>query len=298
LGNKTTNAKGNGFRTPAARPMQEQPSAKPTSPRMRRSKVKVLQSEPETLAADTEREIEFMPPREVPLPDHPEDWPIDQSYPQFKGRNLTRGWYSEFAPKRNGNDDDDSDMSDFDEKVRKCEKDQAEKKAKQHAVIKSKPVPTQRNPLADRAPPTLAARKASSALGSRAPSVRSFTAPTASTKARVPGMLASKKPVVGSTLAGNARHAAARAASNTTLGYSRGRAVSGAARRLDDIHKRPEIRPSGSQLPFGDGNTSLDQLLGLSLDDDREDDDLGARKQVRFDEDEALDNFQLEIPEF
>ena len=263
---------------------------------MRRSKVKVLQSEPETLAADSEREIEYMPPREVPLPDLPEEWPLDQSYPQFQGRNLTRGWYSEFAPKRY--DDDDSELSDFDEKVRKFEKDQAQKKAKQHVVVKSKPVPTKRNPLAERAPPTLAARKASSALGSRAPSVRSFAAPTASTKARVPGMLASKKPVVGSTFVGNTRHAAARAASNTTLGYSRGRAASGVARGLDDIHKKPEIRPSGSQLPFGDGNTSLDQLIGLSLEDDREDDDLGGRKDVRHDEDEALDDFQLEVPEF
>jgi hypothetical protein len=264
---------------------------------MRRSKVKVLQSEPETLAPDAEREVEYMPPREIPLPDHPEDFQLDQSFPQFQGRNLTRGWYSEFAPKRD--DDDDSEMSDFDEKVRKFEKDQAEKKAKQHAVVKSKPVPTKRNPLAERAPPTLAARKASSALGSRTPTVRSFAAPTASTKARVPGVLASKKPVLGSTFTGNTRHAAARAASNTTLGYSRGRAVSGAARRLDDIHKKPETRPSGSQLPFGDGNTSLDHLLGLSLEDDREDDDdLGGRKNVRFAEDEALDDFQLEVPEF
>lgn len=295
LGNKTTNAKGNGLRTPAARPMQEQPSAKPTSPRMRRSKVKVLQSEPETLAADAEREIEFMPPREIPLPDHPEEWPLDQSYPQFQGKNLTRGWYSEFAPKRD--DDEDSEMSDFDEKVRKLENDQAEKKAKQHAVVKSKPVPTKRNTLAERVPPTLAARKASAALGSRVPSVRSFAAPTASTKARVPGMLASKKPVPGTTLAGNTRHAAARAASNTTLGYSRGRAVSGAARRLDDIHKKPENRSPGSQLPFGNGDTSLDRLLGLSLEDDREDDDLGGRTGVHAEEDEALDDFQLEVPE-
>jgi hypothetical protein len=113
-------------------------------------------------------------------------------------------------------------------------------------------------------------------------------------------MLASKKPVVGSTIIGNNRHAAARAASNTTLGYSRGRAVSGAARRLDDIYKKPDTRSSASQLPFGDGNTSLDRLLGLSLEDDRDDDDedLSGRKNVRFAEDEALEDFQLEVPEF
>lgn len=259
---------------------------------MRRSKVKVLQSEPETIAADAEREVEYMPPREIPLPDHPEDWPLDQSYPQFKGKNFTRGWYSEFAPKRD--EDDDSEMSDFDEKLQKAEK---ERKLKQHAVVRSNPVPTKRNPLAERIPSTLAARKASAALGSRASAPRSFAAPTAATKARVPGMLASRKPVAGSTMTGNTRHAAARAASNTTLGYSRGRAVSGAARRLDNIHKKPENRTSSSQLPFGNGNTSLDQLLGLSLEDDSEDDDLGGRAGAPSDENEALDDFQLEVPE-
>jgi hypothetical protein len=276
--------------------MQEQPSAKPTSPRMRRSKVKVLQSEPETLIADAEREIEYIPPREIPLPDHPEDWPVDQTYPQFQGKNFTRGWYSEFASKRD--EDEDSEMSDFDEKVRNAEKEQAKRKAKQHAVVRSKPVPTMRNPLAERAPTTIAARKASSALGSRSSGTRSFAAPTAATKARAPGMLTSRKPFAGSTLTGNTRHAAARAASNTTLGYSKGRAVSGAARSLNDIHKKPVGRSSSSQLPFGGGNTSLDQLLGLSLEDDGEDDELGGEMNTHSHEDEALDDFHLEVPEF
>jgi hypothetical protein len=266
--------------------MQEQPSAKPTSPRMRRSKVKVLQSEPEAQHADAEREIEFMPPREIPLPDHPEDLSHDRTYPQFKGENFTRGWYSEFAPTRD--DDQDSEMSDFDEKVRKLEKRQAERKAKQHAPVMSKPVPTKRNPLADRAPSTVSARSASSALGMRSTSARSFAAPTAATKSRAP-----RKPTISSTMTGNTRHAAARAASNTTLGYSRGRAVSGAARRLDDIHKKPDDADR-SDKPKG-GSTFLDQLIGLSLqDDDCEDDNLGGRMEVHQEEDE--DDFQLEVP--
>ncbi|KAM0721665.1 hypothetical protein Q7P37_002590 [Cladosporium fusiforme] len=293
LGNKTTNARANAFQTPAAPPVQDQLSAKPTSPRMRRSKVKVLQSQVETQDVDAEREVEYMPPREVPLPDHPEDWPLDRSYPQFQGKNFTRGWYSEFASKRD--DDDDSELSDFDEKVRNLEK----QKAKQQTVIKAKPVPTNRKPLAERAPSTIVARKASSALGSRGTGPRSFAAPTAATKARVPGLLASRKPMLASTTSGNSRHTAARAASNTTLGYSKGRAVSGAARRpLEDIHKKPEPQTSTSSAPFSSG-TSLDQLLGLSLEDDREDDELGARADplADEDEDEALKDFQLDAPE-
>ena len=272
--------------------MQEQPSAKPTSPRMRRSKVKVLQSEPETQHDDAEREIEFMPPREIPLPDHPEDLSHDRTYPQFKGENFTRGWYSEFAATRD--DDQDSEMSDFDEKVRKLEKRQAERKAKQHAPVASKPVPTKRNPLADKAPSTVAARKASSALGMRSTSARSFAAPTAATKSRAPSVPASRKPTISSTMTGNTRHAAARAASNTTLGYSRGRAVS--ARRLDDIHKKPDDTTSSDKpKPSVGGSTFLDQLIGLSLEDEgSEDDNLGGRMEVHAEEDE--DDFQLEVP--
>lgn len=254
--------------------------------------MKVLQSEPETLAPEAEREIEYMPPREIPLSDHPDDYSLDQNFPQFQGKNFTRGWYSESARKHK--DDDDSDMSDLDEKIQKLERDQAEKKAKQHTVVRSKPIPAKRDPLTNKAPSTLAARKASSALGSRSSGAPSFAAPTAATKARVPGILSSRKPILGSTSTGNARHAAARAASKTTLGYARGRAVSGAARRLDDIHKKPEHK---SSLPFGDGNTSLDQLLGLSLEDDREDDDLCGGGDLRGGEDDALDEFQLEVPE-
>lgn len=263
---------------------------------MRRSKVKVLQSEVESKDVDAEREVEYMPPREVPLPDHPEDWPQDRTYQQFQGKNFTRGWYSEFAPKRD--EDDDSELSDFDEKVQKLEKERA-RKAKQQTVLKAKPVPTSRNPLAEKAPSTMAARKASSALGSRSTGPRNFSAPTAATKARVPGLLASRKPVLASTANGNARHPAARAASNTTLGYSKGRAVSGAARRpLDDIHKKPDTQSSTSPMPFASGN-NLDQLLGLSLEDDREDDDLGAKADplADEDEDEALKDFQLDAPE-
>lgn len=273
--------------------MQEQPSAKPTSPRMRRSKVKVLQSEPEAQHADAEREIEFMPPREVPLPDHPEDLSHDRTYPQFKGENFTRGWYSEFAATRD--DDEDGEMSDFDEKVRRLEKRQAERKAKQHAPVMSKPVPTKRNPLADKAPSTVAARKASSALGMRSTSARSFAAPTAATKSRAPSVPASRKPTISSTMTGNSRHAAARAASNTTLGYSRGRAVS--ARRLDDIHKKPDDATSSDlPKPSVGGSTFLDQLINLSLEDGGGDDDdnFGGKLEVHPEEDE--DDFQLEVP--
>lgn len=85
-------------------------------------------------------------------------------------------------------------------------------------------------------------------------------------------------------MSGNSRHAAARAASNTTLGYSKGRAVSSASRRLEDIHKKPQDVAPGLQLPF----------LGLSLEDNRED---GIVGEVDAHEEDALDEFQLDAPE-
>lgn len=234
-----------------------------------------------------------MPPREVPLPDYPDDcWPNDRTYPQFEGKNFTRGWWSEYAPKKHFDEADDH--KEFVAKLEKLEKQEAEEKAKKaHAVVKAKPVPTKQDPLKNKAPSTIAARKASSALGSRTGGVPSFAAPTAAAKARAPGPLASKKPVTGASATGNIRHTAARAASNTTLGYSKGRSVSAVARRpLDQIHQKQEEKPATTVMPFG-GGTTLDQLLGLSLQDDTEDDELGG-KPPSSNEDDALDDFQLD----
>ena len=204
-----------------------------------------------------------MAPREIPLPDHPDDcWPNDRRYTQLEGKNFTRGWFSEYAAKKDGGDE--SELSDFDEKVRKLE-DKEEKK--RNAVVKAKPMPTKTNPLAEKAPSTVAARKASSALGSRTGGVPSFAAPTAAARAKAPTALASRKPMTGPSAIANPRHTAARAASNTTLGYSKGRSVSAAARRpLGDIHKRDDSKPMTTPMPFG-GGTTLDRLLGLSLAD-------------------------------
>ena len=70
LGNKTTNVKATAFQTPAP-PTQEKQSAKPTSPRFQRARVKVQEAEAEVAEDGREEwEIEYMPPREVPLPDY------------------------------------------------------------------------------------------------------------------------------------------------------------------------------------------------------------------------------------
>ncbi|KAK4898823.1 hypothetical protein LTR27_003554 [Elasticomyces elasticus] len=283
LGNKTTNAKAL-LQTPAG--ITTKPSAtKPTSPRLRRGKVKIYTAESDPLdnAVEEEREIEYMPPREVPLPDHPEDcWPSDRTYPQFEGKNLTRGWYAEFGESKKVLESDE-EMSDFDEKCRKAEEG---RKAREATSV-------------ERRPGTVKAKGAASALSSIAlpkqKAVPSFAAPTAAARARVPTGTVAKRAGSGSTVGvGNSRHTAAKVASNTTLGYSKGRAVSASTRQpLSSIHEKPA---TGRDTAPAARNTTLDELLGMHSLSVREDvvgeDGFGGMPVE--DLDDGLDDFQLD----
>ena len=298
LGNKTTNAKATAFQTPAP-PTQEKPSAKPSSPRMRRAKIKVHEAEPETEGYAEEREIEFMPSREVPMPDHPDDWPADRTYPQFEGKNLTRGWFSEYDTRKG--DDENEEFSDFEGKLKRVEELNAKKKAQQQAkkttvVKKNTMVTTARDPLAAKPTQSLTARSAASAL-SKPFSTARFAAPTASAKARAPSTTTAKKP--NPAIAGNARHTVAKVASNSTLGYSKGRAVSASSRKpLLGVHREEPTQTTSPARP------SLNGLFGLhNLDIADEDADIGLGAPSNGvlggsdDEDEESHVFQLDTIE-
>ena len=293
LGIKTTNAKA--LQTPAAPATQDKvSSSKPTSPRLRRSKIKIheaISTEAENVLLDPEdREIEYMPPREVPLPDYPEDiWPHDRTYPQLEGENLTRGWWSEYAPKNRGHGDE-GETSDFEELCKK-----AGFRANKNAIqsTSSNPAPTN---------PNLTATKAVTALASKPLKPSGFAAPTAATKSRhtaIGSSAGSKKPA---QVLGNQRFAAAKAASNSTIGYSKGRAVSASSRmRLPETHSQPgttfnpnpqaEKRPTLDDVLYlgllggGAGSSENTELFGAMGDSDV------------LAEDEALENFQLDLGE-
>ncbi|KAK5133662.1 hypothetical protein LTR08_007516 [Meristemomyces frigidus] len=314
LGNKTTNAKALAFQTPgAAAPL----SAKPSSPRLRRAKVKIHQAESDPLADDAagEREIEYMPPRGVPLPDLPEDdWPTDKTFPQFEGGNLVRGWWSEFKGRKDGGEEE---LSDFEEKVRQAEARQVAGERKTAALAEKKDVQQRvRKPAAamPRAPSTLKSRNAASALSSTSTTTAnttratpSFAAPTAAAKARLPSApLASRKP----TPLASARHTSAKAASNTTLGYSAGRAVSAGARKpqLAGVFRQEPMTgyevvkkaPVASDV-FG-GPTKLEELLGmvaLGLGDESGEEGLGGLGgEIDCEEEDEEDEvFQLQAVE-
>ena len=303
LGNKTTNAKATFFHTPAP-PTQEKPSAaKHTSPRLRRAKIKIHEAEPDTADNEAEeREIEFMPPREVPLPDYPDDWPHDRTYPQFEGKNLTRGWWSEFGKQKD--DDESEEFSDFEEKLREME----ERERKQKAQQAKKALPaknsglqmTARDPLTAKPLQTLKSRSAASALSNsnKTSATPSFAVPTAAAKARLPSAVTSTKPGSAISAPDSSRHTAAKVASNSTLGYSKGRAVSATARKpLSELHSKPvptnESEKSSTQEAPINGRTALDDLFGLQ--DLNSDDDLGGNGLAGLmEEDEAFKDFQLD----
>lgn len=300
LGNKTTNAKA--LQTPALQlPLEDK--VKGSSPRLRRSKIKVhealdtahdvLNTHPE------ERAIEYMPPREVPLNNDPDDiLPLSMNLNALKGKNLTKGWWSEYSGK--AENDEDSELSDFEEKVRK-----AEAEHKKRDTQKSKPVT---KPSAGKAAPagptkfaptTVQARKAASVLSSRhttKAAVPSFTAPTAMAKARLAGsiMPAGRKPAPA---LGNSRFAAAKAASNSTIGYSKGRSVSATTRPpLSNLSSRPQAKSKVEEPNRG----TLDDLAGfgtMDLDDDEDGDSgFGVNRSgldVLLDDDEE-ELFQLD----
>lgn len=272
---------------------------------MRRARIKIHEAEATTTTEDgqAEREIEFMPPREVPLPDYPDEWPHDRTYPQFEGRNLTKGWWVEFA---GGKDGEEEELSDFEEKLKVVEARQKQERKKgemQTQLVKKSPAPktsalqkTARDPLTSKAPSTLKAKSAASLLShpvKQAPTtLPSFAAPTTTSKSRAPALVSGKK---SSTLTqpavGNPRHAAARVASNSTLGYSKGRAVSSGGGGRKVLERISDTHGAGarneSEAPR---RTALDDLFmetaGLDVGD-------GALSSLAEDDD-ALCDFQFE----
>ncbi|KAF2645698.1 hypothetical protein P280DRAFT_465484 [Massarina eburnea CBS 473.64] len=242
LGMKTTNAKATAFQTPAP------PSAKTqkASPRLRRPKVKIHQPEPVAAEEDDVPEIEYMPPKEVPLPDDMDDYlPRDWQFPMFQGKNATRGvWGAYHNPveadgRTKGEREFDEEIeagrkrrdAEFDKLFNaQWERDQDE--ASRYFGVEplkkaAPPSPTRPGDPKKKTHTGPSTSKAKSAVAALADTHKpNFAATTAASKSRVPdGFIPSKKaprPVVAPPAS---RHAAATAASKSTIGYAQGRAT-------------------------------------------------------------------------
>ncbi|KAJ4380289.1 hypothetical protein N0V86_004600 [Didymella sp. IMI 355093] len=263
---KTTNAKGKPFQTPA--PLASSAKTLKASPRLRRPKVKVHQPEVDAESEHDVPEIEYMPPKEVPLLDDMDDYiPRDWDFSVLSGPDAMRGITSAY---HNPTEDDGRTRGqrEFEESLardRKKRDDEFDKvfaaqMAKDDAETrryfgitepkKEAPKPTVKKTLAVRPATGLSTVRARSAATALAPIDRStprFGASTAA--ARVPtgiisGRKTSKTPVE-STTTRHARQASAAVSSKSTIGYAQGRAVrSGSAVRPPLSNVTKPVGPS------------------------------------------------------
>lgn len=324
MGAKTTNARGNAFQTPGKGSVKS--TQKPVSPRLRRPKVKIHQAEAVSAdAALEEPDIEYMPPRSVPLPDYPDNLHNLDYSAIFKRENMISDIWSGLRSPVKSEQEHEEAMA------------KAQKRSERQILraIAADPIlgngasslsPSTCDDEADvstnrskKGPSTLASKTAVAALSKPAPQRPRFAAPTASTKARAPlSVQVSKKP--SSVLPPSAKptadvnHAAATATSRSTLGYSKGRAVSASARKpISEAHRAEVVRRPATAVQQQDpikktgleyllqDDPELEEMLKRSIADAGQQDGIvdgvAAMGLIEEDEDELKD-FQLEVPEF
>lgn len=233
---KTTNAKSQAFQTPAPPPSSAK--TQKLSPRLRRPKVKVHQPEAEAESEDDVPEIEYMPPKEIPLLDDMDDYlPRDWNFPKIDHATMVRGIFQAY---HNPIEDDGRTRKqrEFEEEVQRDRKQRDEEfnkvfeaeMAGYDAEVRryyGMDRPTAASKPASSAPKrentgvsTIRARSAAAALSSV--SKPSSAAPPTATKSRMPTRLvSSKKPLAERSAS---RQAAATTASKSTIGYAQGRA--------------------------------------------------------------------------
>jgi len=288
---KTTNAKANAFQTPVplvnGKQAPPQSVQKPLSPRLRRARVKIHQAEPETSdateTANAEPEIEYMPPRSVPLPDYPspEDLPPLDYARIFDPETMFAQMAAYHADPLV--DDNGTRLSDRKLAQLRDESDRAIEREISQGLARD-PYMRQASSLLNPPPATLNSRSAASALARPTSAVPGFAAPTAATRAR-------KNVQSNERGAAGGAHAAAAAASRSTLGYSKGRSVSASKRPgLSPAHRAGVVKKAGgggaasvafgAVAPFG----QMRKAEGVHLIDEDEDAQLEEMLRRAFEE--------------
>jgi hypothetical protein len=267
------------------------------------------------------------------LPDHPSDdeFGPDKTFPQFAPENFNRGWASIYLDPIDDNGvslsdrreaaqtaavsrfTDDLLKKSLEESFASVERAVMEEIAflpsptkadfEEHHPLQKKPQAPVRRPTTKlSAPPTLAAKSAASVL--RAPSkLSSLPSHAAMTNAKAPtdGILGRKvrqlAPLATST---TTRYAKASAASHSTLGYAKGRAVSqGLKKPLSSVFRDgPSQQKNSSVVPpvRTDPLDELEELVRQREEAFEDDGDALFGGGVSLDLDDELDDFQLKMP--
>ncbi|PGH27867.1 hypothetical protein AJ80_00417 [Polytolypa hystricis UAMH7299] len=334
LGMKTTNAKANAFQTPAA-PLG---TVKPAKTGRRSSTVKkVKQLQPQTQQAKTQpkgsdtleevREVEFAHPVPKPLPDPPEDITYNTDFPQFKGQNFARGWDRLYADEvgEDGLTRQQRDMSDaYDKQIDELIQQQVDNMELLDINVRQFPdepcvdeiVATTlqeredkaKASRAERSVSTTKARSAARALSQTSSRTTLVSRPktTAASRSRLASVLSRPKKQPTPSNPSSMRHTAAAASSRTTVGYTRGRAVSSTLR--EKSCNRSISRSSSKNIlapekymelygspPFGSEMWSRCKAAGLFDPEPSDADDIADAVPCIFEEDEESANFQLTL---
>jgi hypothetical protein len=233
---KTTNAKSRAFATPA--PLSSAGKTQKVSPRLRRPKVKVHQPELAQESEDDVPEIEYMPPKEIPLEGDMDDYNIG-TIPKISDQAMVRGiWQAYHNPIED--DGRTREQRKFEEEVQQGRKQHNEEMEKVFAAQMAKddaetreyygikqpkqeaPKPTLKKTTTGLS--TIRARSAAAALSP--PLKPSYAAPTATAKSRLPtGLVSGRKGAKTPTELTASRQASSAATSKSTIGYAQGRAV-------------------------------------------------------------------------
>ena len=317
LGAKTTNVKANAFKTPAPKTGDyglQKTQKRTTSARKHKLKVhqpELLTVEPvNNLEEDDEPEIEYCPPKIVPMLDLPDD---DQELFRFEEDDFFSGGVYGYRHDPLGDDglrkserDARREQKEFDDETDRVLNEAVKQtctltdddlrsfglEPTKTALIAGDPAKRERKiahaPANTRIASSVQSKAAASALSTK--SRPHFAAPTAAAKARNAAITTSN-PVT------SVRKAATpgTAASRTTIGYAAGRRVS------SSLKQRPNAVPSASRKPSGSVTTLSDLLNDFSLDPEFEDDDYEIPWQtdvnsIVLEGIDDLKDFRLEMP--
>ncbi|KAK2750190.1 hypothetical protein FQN57_004687 [Myotisia sp. PD_48] len=337
LGMKTTNAKATAFQTPAP-PLgtlkQARSGKRASSTRKIKKSTPVPQSKQEQREPDLDedRDIEYMPPKPKPLSDFDGYITYNTGFPQFKGRNSTRGWDRVYEDHDVGSDgltrkerEEKRANIEFDKRIDDLILEQLDSGLKQlgmeddglpHgskiiASLKQQQPQMKRKeaivPI-DRSVSTLRSRSAAKALAldpKPTPFVREKSRAGAAAKpvSKTTSMKRTPTPSNPSSM----RHTAAMASSRNTLGYSKGRNVSSSLRTQSSSTQKSVSRALNNTIlsperyielygvpPFGSEMWSRCNAAGCF------DPELNATEQELVDEipsvyeeDEETANFEL-----
>ena len=331
LGNKTTNAKARA--APATGGVKgkvkelEQSQAKPTSvqkPRLKpagaaSAKLEVRNDEREA----GEPDIEYIPPRPKDLPYESDVFPDDLlTFEGLKPENLLRGYYERYHDPVDENGVRLKERK-FEERLQKALKEGDERILRDVEDIKwtesdvgdTKPVPKeQQKNLArgtgaksgqavSRAPPTIASKRAASALSMASTLKDRKPQPPVQTKkprSFLPGRQASRPMAPTKS---QPESVVGEAASRSTLGYSKGRSASSAIQTKRQFSRTPSAASVSSDhsdvtitpANFNKTQEPKPQFLSIfDVEEDSDDDGFGKTANVSFDDD---DEFQLKVDE-